>query len=183
MNKNFFIPLSLVLCLCFGACADCPAKTEGKAVCAGWLMPDSAACSVLGDRLTGILFAPQKVKCYHLIGKETIDKDDVEIERNFVRDSLLTTLSKEEIAVLQYALIKPAKSYQTDSILVESPYGPELEFEFTKKKETAHVVVSLSDMTWAVVYDGKHQFRYNYTDKEFIARFCEYYLSGYYNNK
>ena len=61
----------------------------------------------------------------------------------------------------------------TDSVVVRSPYMPQLEFEFSKKKQVAHVLLSTSDFSWTVVYDGKKQFNYNYKDNGTIERFCE----------
>ena len=63
-----------------------------------------------------------------------------------------------------------------------SPYMPILEFEFANKKEKAHVVISLSDMTWTVFYDDKKQFNFTYANEELLAQFCNYYVSLY-NNK
>ena len=183
MENNFLMSIGLMLCLSLSTCANNPPAKKEKPICDEWLLPDSAAYNKLGKRLATILFAPQKVKCYQLIGKEKVEESDIEIEQNFVRDTLLATLKSEEIAVLQYALLKPAKSYEKDSIMVMSPYMPILEFEFTKKKEKAHVVVSLSDMTWTVFYDDKKQFNYNYANKELFAQFCNFYLSHYNKNQ
>lgn len=177
MKGKILVSICTMLCFCVIACASKPKKTEDKPICAEWLKPDTAAYNKLGKRLAGVLFAPQKVKCYRLAGKEKVAENDVEIEKNFVRDTLLSTLKKEEVAVLQYSLLKSGKSYSRDSIIVMSPYMPILEFEFQKKKEIAHVVVSLSDMTWTVFFDDKKQFHYNYANEELIAQFCNYYLS------
>ncbi len=183
MKKKNFLFVGFMLCICLVACANSSAKTEEKPICAEWLQPDSGAYEVLGKRLATVLFSPQSVKCYHLIGKEKIMEGDVEIEQNFVRDTLLATLKSDEIAILQYALLKPALSYKKDSVVVMSPYIPVLEFEFGKKKEKAHVVISLSDMTWTLFYDDKRQFNFNYANEHLLAQFCEYYLSIYYKKE
>lgn len=178
MKSRVTFMLGLMLTMVVSACATNPPKGEDSdPICAEWLMPDSAAYNVLGKHLATILFSPQSVKCYHLIGKEEVKKGDIEIEQHFVRDTLLATLKPTEIAILQYALIKPAKSYSQDSIKVMSPYMPILEFEFTKKKEKAHVVISLSDLSWTVIYDDKNQFNFNYANQELISQFCKYYIS------
>ena len=180
MNYKFILVLGIALCLGVSACAWSPKKGKvEKTICAEWLMPDSAAYNKLGKRLATILFSPQSVKCYHLLGKENVEKGEFSVEQNFVRDTLLATFSSEEIAVLQYLLLKQAENYESDSVRVMSPYIPILEFEFIKKKEKAHVIISLSDMTWTVVYDDKRQFNYNYTNEELISQFCDFYIKKY----
>lgn len=184
MKEKVFIMICLMINQCFCSCASgASKKVEEKPICAQWKQPDSEAYNKLGKRLATLLFSPKSVKCYHLIGKESVAKDDVEIEKNFVRDTLLATLKSDEITVLQYALLKPAKSYKNDSIKVMSPYMPILEFEFTNKKEKAHVVISLSDMTWTVFYDDKKQFNFTYANEELLAQFCNYYVSLYKNRR
>lgn len=170
------IMASFSLCVC----ANGGKKTNEKPICAEWLLPDSLAYSKLGKRLATILFSPQKVNCYYLVGKEKIDKNDVEIETNFVRDTLLGKLDVSEIAVLQYSLLKPSKSYKkSDGAIVMSPYMPILEFEFIKKKEKAHVIISMSDMTWSIIFDDKKQFNFPYANGELVAQFCNYYVYKY----
>ncbi len=162
------------------ACASNSAKkSKNKPICAAWLMPDSTVCKKLGNRLTSVLFSPQKVKCYHLTGKEHVEKNEVEIEDHYVRDTMICNLSADEISVLQFILLRPSKNYERDSMIVMSPYLPTLEFEFSKKKETAHILVSLSDLSWSVIYDGKRQFNFNYKNHALLETFCKYYLSLY----
>ena len=180
MKQRIIILIGVAICYGLTACALGPKKAKmEKPLCAEWLMPDSLAYHKLGKRLASILFAPQSVRCFHLIGKEKIEDGEIQIEENFVRDTLLSSFRPNEIAVLQYALLKPAKSYETDSIKVMSPYIPVLEFEFSKKNEKAHVVISLSDMTWTVYYDDKRQFHYNYANEELIYEFCKFYIRKY----
>ena len=180
MKVKLFLLLSVYMGVSFIACAGSPQKkTTEKPICSEWMTPDSTAYNKLGKRLATVLFSPKTVKCYHLLGKAEVAKDDVEIEQHFVRDTLLATQKSDEIAVLQYALLKPAKSYERDSITVMSPYMPILEFEFTQKKETAHVVISLSDFSWTIIYDDKRQFNCTYANGELISQFCNYYLSHY----
>lgn len=157
----------------FGSCTSEPAKKETKTekVEETWLTPDSASYSQLGKNLSNILFSPTKVECYHLVFNDSITGNDVQVERNIARGSLITTLDKSQIALLQFALFKPAESYQQDSIAVRAPYDPQLVFVFTKKKEQAQVIVSPNDMTWTVIYDDKRQFNYNFANKETLLRF------------
>lgn len=178
MKQRLIILIGVALCFGLTACAWGPkkAKTE-KPICAEWLMPDSIVIDKLGNRLTSVLFAPQSVRCYSLVGKEKVEEKDIEIEANFVQENLLGILRPNEIAVLQYALLKPSKSYENDSTKVMSPYIPAIAFEFRRKDEKANVVISLSDMTWTVVYDGKAQFNYNYANKDLISQFCKFYIN------
>lgn len=181
MKQRIILLIGVALCFGLTACAWGPKKVKAdKPICAEWLMPDATVMEKLGNRLATILFAPQTVKCYSLVGKEKVEEGEIEIEPNFVQDSLLATFGPKEMAVLQYALLKPSKSYENDSIKVMSPYVPAITFEFKRKNDKANVVISLSDMTWTVVYDGKTQFNYNYANKELIHEFCKYFIN---NNK
>lgn len=179
MKQRLIILIGVALCFGLTACAWGPkkAKTE-KPICAEWLMPEHFVVEKLGNRLASVLFAPQSVRCYSLVGKEKVEEGDIEIEPNFVQEELLATLRPNEIVVLQYALLKPANSYENDSIVVMSPYIPAIEFEFRRKNEKANVVISLSDMTWTVIFDGKAQFNYNYANKDLISQFCKFYINN-----
>ena len=183
MRTNFFVSVGIMLCFCLWACADRPQKDKERLLCAEWLMPDSVAYDKLGKRLATVLFSPQSVKCYRLAGKEKVAEKDVRVEGNFVRDAFLAKLSREEVAVLQYSLMKPAKSYAADSVVVMSPYMPVLEFEFVRKREKAHVLISLSDRTWTVLFDDKRQLTTTYANTELVSRFCNYYVSLYKSRK
>lgn len=139
---------------------------------------DSVVYQNLGKSLYDILSSPQKVSCYLLEAKEEIKKEDIVIEKPFVRDTLLVEkMSKNDVAILQYLLPMDRENYQNDTIKVRSPYIPYLEFLFTKKKSEAHVLVSLSDFTWTVIYDEKRQLHWNYADKKQIRRFCKQFLN------
>jgi len=168
---------------CLAACAPKGKKTETrqsveKPVCSEWIHPDSIAYSNLGKRLTDVLINASKVRVYSLRPKEKVTADDVEIEPHFVRDTQLATLTKEQAVVLKYSLISCGANYHNDTTSIPlAPYYPIIEFEFTKKKEVAHVFVSLSDFKWGINYDGKTQFKYNYGDGTFVHRFCDYFLS------
>lgn len=168
---------------CFAACSPgqksyaAKSKTE-QPVCNEWIHPDDVAYKALGRHLTDILINAKTIKVYSLTPKEQLNPDDYEVDAHFVRDSLLGTLTKEQTIVLNYNLISNGANYTKDtSLIVMSPYYPVIEFEFTKKKEVAHIIVSLSDYTWAVKYDDKIQFKYNYASGTFIKRFCDYFLN------
>lgn len=162
----------------FATCSAINDKQPPKQEKQEWLKPDSASYSQLGKNLTTILFSAQKVECYSLKFSDKKGADDIEIEKNIIRDSLLAILNADQKAVLRYILLSPAQSYQDDTIRVRAPYSPVLEFVFyhKKMKQQAHVIMSLNDMTWTVIYDDKRQFNYNYTNKDAVTRFCKYFL-------
>lgn len=160
--------------------SSCFAKEPkaGRATAKGTENVDSVVYASLGKSLFEILSSPQKVSCYLLKAKEEIKEEDVVIEKPFVRDTLLVEkMSKDDVAILQYLLPMDKENYQNDTIKVRSPYIPYLEFLFTKKKSEAHVLVSLSDFTWTVIYDEKRQLHWNYADKRQICRFCKQFLN------
>lgn len=183
--NNIKSTVIIVMALVYANCclAACSAKGDGarqsaeKPICAEWIHPDSVAFSNLGKRLADVLINANKVRVYALRPKEKVTADDVEIEPHFVRDTLLAALTKEQAVVLKYSLISCGANYFNDTTLVPmSPYCPEIEFEFTKKKEVAHVFVSLVDGQWGIRYDGKRQFKFNYRDGILLHRFCRFFL-------
>jgi len=163
--------------------ASCNAKPikKGIAMSKSVSQPDSTATGVLGKSLNEVLFSPTKVNVYKLKMKERVGKDDVEVDDHVVRDTLLAELSSEETAILQYVLLSDGDNYHNDSIMVRSPFLPIVEFEFVRKKVTAQVVISLLDRSWTVWYDDKRQFRFNYSNKKELERFCRHFLNV--NNK
>ncbi|MDE7456859.1 MAG: hypothetical protein K2M96_09180 [Prevotella sp.] len=179
MKKLFFI---LMMTLTVVGTTSCSAKTPKGRQTGSMFEPSPAVCKSLGKSLTEILFSPNKVKVYSLKGVENVEKNDIEIDDHFVRDTLITTLDAKQIALLQYLLLANEENYKNDSVQIRSPYIPSLEFEFVKKKEqTAHVLISLQDRTWTIIYDGKVQCNWNYTNKELIKRFSNYFVEI--NNK
>ena len=179
MKKIFLI---LMMTLTVVGVTSCCAKTSKGRQTDPMFEPDSAVCKSLGKSLTEILFSPNKVKVYSLKGVENVGKNDIEVEDHFVRDTLITTLDAKQIALLQYLLLANEENYKDDSVQIRSPYIPSLEFEFVKKKaQTAHILISLQDRTWTIVYDDKVQCNWNYTNKELIKRFSNYFVEI--NNK
>lgn len=135
---------------------------------------DSVVYHNLGKTLYELLSAPSKVTVYSVEGKEKIENGDVVVEAPFVRKNVLVEkLGKEDVAILQYLLPFDSENYKNDTVIVRSPYLPAIEFCFTKKKQEAHLLVSLSDGSWTLVYDDKIQQHWNYADKRQIVRFCK----------
>lgn len=179
--KVFLMLTVLLMNFSFTACAGAP---KSQKISSEWNQPDSVIANQLGNSLKEILFSPKKVKCFHLLQKQSIAENEVQPVKTYVRDTLFATLSNEQVAVLQYLLLNNEKSYSEDIISVEAPYRPVLEFEFTdKKKRTANIIVSLSDRSWAIMYDGKEQFRYNYADVRLFEQFCNYFIKMYHPKK
>lgn len=169
----------MLMSCCFVACAETQIKTGNTNEC--WNRPDSVVAQQLGTGLTRVLFSPKKVRCYHLLSKQNISDKEIQPVKGFVRDTLLATFTPDKIAVLQYVLLSNTNSYSEDIVSIEAPYRPVIEFEFTdKKKVTASVIISLSDRSWVIIYDGKEQFKYNYADARLLERFCNHFLNPYY---
>ena len=175
------VAFAILPMLAFASCASEDAQKDSKENKAKktettWLTPDSVSYSQLGKNLTNILLSPNKVECYQLLYNDSITANEVQVERNIMRGPLVATLDKAQIALLQFALIKPAESYQEDSLAIRAPYDPVLEFVFTKKKEQAQVIVSPNNLTWTVIYDDKRQFNFNFANKETLLRFFALFL-------
>ena len=185
MKRFFTMVLTLTMCsACMFACNptaneanDGQQGSPDEPVCDEWIHPDKHAYEILGRRLTDVLINAKSVNVYSLYPKENINSDDYELDAHFVRKEKLGTLSKEQAIVLKYTLISNGANYHNDStFIVMSPYCPVIEFEFVKKKEVAHLIISFSDFSWAIKYDDKMQFRYNYASGTFLKRFCAYFL-------
>lgn len=147
------------------------------------MSPDTLIYNQLGQKLTDILFMPDSVKCYYLAHKDSIGEKDSFAVKGYVRDTLLAILNEKQTSILQYILLSNKGNYSQDSIKIEAPYMPIIEYKFLKKENPpASVVLSTSDRTWGVFYEDKQQFKYNYTDSHVIERFCDYFLNMYNRN-
>lgn len=167
----------LLICLLLPSLMSEAACDNGKNKVIKFPVVDSIVYANLGRTVADVLSAPQKVNCYLLKGKSVVSKDDVEVEPHYIRDSLLANLSNKEIGILQFILVFDKDSYKDDSVIVRSPYIPKYEFEFVKKNVVVHVIVSLQDFTWTVIYDGKEFAHFNYANKEIVEKFCNLYYN------
>lgn len=175
--SNIFLVGCIMSCNAATKKGNVSMQNPEQPVCNEWIHPDSVAYQSLGRRLTDIFVNAKTVKVYSLMPKETTTPDDYVVETPFVREKLIGKLTKDQQTVLCYNLISNGANYHNDStLIVMSPYYPVIEFEFTKKKEVAHVIISLSDYSWSVKYDDKIQFHYNYASGTFIKRFCNFFL-------
>ncbi len=168
------ILLSFIFCFALSAFASCNSYAPSDRIgTQKGVTPDSTVYATLGKTLSDILFNPGKVNLYKLKGKDSVEKNDVEIESHYVRDSYIGKVRPEVFSILQFNVISDPINYQRDSVLVKAPYYPEYELEFVKGKKTAHVLISVNDKTWTIIYDDKRQFNWNYADKRSMDRFME----------
>ena len=174
----FFYAICISGCLFCLVIACCAFTPRSKKISTRKAVNQSEVRAELGNTLADLLLDPASVTCYSVKGKEKITPDDIELEPHYVRDSLCGSLSPEAISVLTFLLTSDMDNYSRDSVLIKSPYMPEIEFSFTRRKQEAHVLVSMTNFSWTVIYDGKKQFNYNYVDKRNIARFCEMILKN-----
>lgn len=165
--KVLFLVSILSSVTAFASCDNANEKTMKYSI-----QPDSAVYYTLGRTVSDILLSPNKVTCYTIKGKSSVAKEDYELEPHYVRDSLVAKLTSSQISILQFELLADEANYAQDSIRVRSPYVPCVEFCFEKKKLVAHIIVSLSDFSWTLLYDDKRQGNWNYADKRFMERYC-----------
>lgn len=146
-----------------------------------WMCNDSVIEMKLGKEINRALFMPDITKCYHIIYEDSASvKNKVSVVDSYVRDSLLASLNVSQVSVLQFLLLSNPENYATDSINVQSPYLPSLEFEFVKEDTTVvSVVVSTLDHSWQIVKNGKQLMTYNFVDTKNVERFCKYFLDMY----
>lgn len=139
--------------------------------------PCDSVIAQLGKTATEVIFNPSKVEVYRVEGRDTIGKDEVEVDKNYVRQNLIGTLSKDYTRLVQYLLIADPANYGIDSVRVRSPYSPEVELKFIRKNVSVSVLVSRSNYTWTLLSDGKRQFNYNYAEKSAIDRLIKQILN------
>jgi hypothetical protein len=170
-SKIVGVVCMLLICTCLHACAQ-PVDTKpiAKNIGEQLMAPDSIIISKLGNEVCGILFAPDKVDVYTLEPKNEVDEGDYETEPHFVRKAYVGNLDKKFVDVIKFILLSNDSCYESDSTVVQTFYLPVIEFEYTKKKKSASVIISLNDGTWTVVSAGKRKLNYNYNNPELIVR-------------
>ena len=156
---------------CMASCGDFGKKSPKSLI-----QPDSAVYAMLGKTMSEVLFNPTSVTCYTLKGKIEVDPSDYQVEPHWVRDSLIGKLTPETYGILQFVLLSNSENYKEDTIRIKAPYIPALEFEFRQKKTDVHVLISVQDRTWTIMYDDKRQVHFNYHDCDLIERFCALFL-------
>lgn len=149
-----------------------------------WMLSDTVIHKQLGQNLTDIFFYPNSVRCYYISYKDSVKNCDKQVIKSYVRDSLFIDLNKSQIATLQFILPSNFYNYSNDTIKVQSPYIPCLEFEFSKKgNKPASILVSTSDHSWQIVQNGIVHSTHNYVESRSIERFCQYFINKHHNKK
>ncbi|MDE5671737.1 MAG: hypothetical protein K2I02_00055 [Duncaniella sp.] len=136
---------------------------------AEWMLTDSLP---LNDSVMAVLKAPEVVMCYGL--KPFGDRDI------FVRDSTTSTkLNAGQLTILQYLLLFDNRNYTCDSMIVQSPNIPFIEFQMDRAGYGAlSVIISLSDFSWKIVSGNEDVCSYNYVEHKEINRFCNYFIDN-----
>lgn len=174
------IILAFCLSIIMTACANTKSVATDCKQDSRWMLADSALSKYLADSISLTLFCPDTVKCYHIIYKDTIREKDIQVVKGYVRNTLLTTLNEGQTAILQYLLLSNPTCYSKDTVLVQSPYLPSLEFEFQKQgKPTISVIVSNIDKSWQMLVNREQVSSYNFVDSRPIERFCNYFINLY----
>lgn len=155
------------------ACAESSGKCQGELFSNRWDAPDSAVQSILGNRLTELLMEPKKVEMYTVVYRDSAHRNNEQVEADFVLDSLICKLNKEQTATLNFLLISDSLNYKVDTLAVPMiPHRPEYAFKYTVKKDKAIVWYSPGDFTWGIRYDGRDLFWYNADQPSNVNRFC-----------
>lgn len=173
----------IVVLLSMMACANTAPKkekvpSEQAKVCESWIHPDSMAYSVLGRRVTDITFNPKKVTVYSVAIKDSTNASNVKVEEFFVLDSVVGSLNKQQIAVLDYILLSDGRNYEIDSIKPMIPEYPQIAFEFSNKQGNVIVWYSPDDFSWGIRHDDKTLCKYNVANTRILNRFCSEYVKN-----
>lgn len=177
-GKVSFLIHVFLLSFFMAACASDKATVTEKSGEAGWMVADSMLADQLDDSLRNVLFDPDTVKCYHLSYKDKIKERDVEVVKDYVQDSLVSVLPTSQTCILQYVLLSDISNYSNDTVLVQSPYLPILEFRFEKKGlQPVSIVISTLDRSWQMIRDGKCVHSHNIAATRQVERFCSYFMN------
>ena len=162
------LSVSLGLCAVI-ACADSRAANPASA----WNAPDSTVTSIIGNRLSALLAKPKKVELYNVVYRDSAHINNTLAEADFVLDTLICKLNKEQISTLRFILTSDRKNYSIDTLAIPMiPHRPMYAFDFKGKDVNAIVWYSPGDFSWGIRYDGRDLFYYNVAYPEIINRFC-----------
>ena len=180
ISKMPFLCVVFSLLVFMTACANTKTVVMDRSNETNWMLTDSVWVKQIDDSLKQVLFTPDTVNCYHISYKEKIKEKDIEVVKDYVRDSLITKLNSSQISVMQYVLISNPANYANDTILVQSPYFPTLEFEFAKKDyNSISIVISILDRSWRMMSMGKEIHAHNIAEVKQLERFCNYFMDIY----
>lgn len=138
-----------------------------------WNAPDGKALGLLGNRLTSLLLKPKRVEMYSVSYQDSTDKYPVYVEPDFILDSLICRLNKEQTATLNFILTSDTSNYALNKDAIPMiPHRPQWAFVFQDKKENAIIWYSPGDFTWGIRYDGRDIFFYNVNNPSLMSSFC-----------
>lgn len=175
-SKNFTTALAItgMIISAFIACADSGRRQENDIFSKFWNVPDSTARSIMGNRLSELIVNPKKVEMYSVVFRDSIHFDNELVDTDFVIDSLICKLSKEQIAVLNHILTTDGSNFEVDTLAIPMiPHRPTVAFNFKNKNDNAIIWYSPDDFTWGIKYDGRNLFWYNVAYPSVINRFCD----------
>lgn len=180
IRKIPFLCAMFSLSVFMTACANTKTNMADTLNETKWMLTDSVWVKQIGDSLKQVLFMPDTVKCYHISYKDKIKEKDIEVVKDYVRDSLISILNSSQISVMQYVFISNPANYTNDTILVQAPYLPTLEFEFVKKGyNSISLVISTLDRSWRMMIQGKEIHAHNIAEVKQVERFCYYFMNIY----
>ena len=166
--------LAAMFASAFLACADSRRRHSDTAFSNRWDAPDSVARSIMGNRLSELVSNPKKVVMYTVIYRDTAHRNNILVEPDFVLDSMVCKLSKEQVSTLNFMLVADSANYMVDTLAVPMiPHRPAYAFNYIIKKDTALIWYSPGDFTWGIRYDGRDMFWYNVANPSILNRFCQ----------
>ncbi|MBD5424874.1 MAG: hypothetical protein HDR45_01595 [Bacteroides sp.] len=183
MKFNRLLSASLALGMAFcslTACAKIRKATPTPIAAQAWNYPDSAVCEILGTRLCKLITNPKCVEMYSVAYRDSAHANSELISKDFVKDSLICKLNKEQVATLNFLLISDSANYSTDTLAIPMiPHHPLVAFDYINKQDHALVWYSPGDFTWGIRFDGKNQFKYNTINADNLNRFCKLLINNF----
>ena len=89
----------------------------------------------MGNRLSELVSNPKKVVMYTVIYRDTAHRNNILVEPDFVLDSMICKLSKEQVSTLNFMLVADSANYMVDTLAVPMiPHRPAYAFNYINKK-------------------------------------------------
>ena len=173
-NLTTLLVFAVMVMCAFLACADSRGRHNDELFSNRWDAPDSVARLLMGNKLSELISNPKKVVMYTVVYRDSMHRDNELVEPDFVLDSMVCKLSKEQVSTLNFMLVADSANYKVDTLAVPMiPHRPAYAFNYTNKKDTAIVWYSPGDFTWGIRYDGRDMFWYNVANPSILNRFCQ----------
>lgn len=162
----------MLVMLCTGC--GCFKSVKPTADSAEWMLSDSVVVNRLGREIFDIIFFPDSVNGYGVAYNDTLAGTNYQIFDRYIRITAPMRLDAVQTGVVQFLLPANADNYCDDTLKVQSPYIPVMEFAFSKKGSSpASIIISPSNFSWQIVQNGKVISSYTYNDAESINRLYE----------